>query len=83
MYIDGHKREDIVAYRREFVERWATYDKCFHKWDNDGHELPRPNGFPVTPRLYLCYMRFVSDIIFLLCVYYQPAFPLYTRLFRT
>ena len=47
MYIDGHEREDVVAYRREFVERWATYDKRFHKWDNDGRELPRPNGFPV------------------------------------
>jgi hypothetical protein len=47
MYIDGHEREDVVVYRREFVERWGTYEKRFHKWDNDGHELPRPNGFPL------------------------------------
>jgi hypothetical protein len=47
MYIDGHEREDVVAYRREFVEQWGTYEKCFHQWDDDGHELPRPNGFPV------------------------------------
>jgi len=47
MYIDGHEREDVVAYRRAFVERWMTYDKCFHHWDNDGRELPRPNGFPL------------------------------------
>lgn len=47
MYIDGHEREDVVAYRRAFVERWKTYDMRFHKWDNDGCELPRPNGFPL------------------------------------
>jgi hypothetical protein len=47
MYIDGHEREDVVAYRREFVERWGTYEKRFHQWDDDGHELPHPNGFPV------------------------------------
>ena len=47
MYIDGHEREDVVAYRHEFVERWKTYEKRFHQWDDDGHELPCPNGFPV------------------------------------
>jgi hypothetical protein len=47
MYIDGHEREDVMAYRCAFVERWKIYDLCFHRWDNDGHELPRPNGFPV------------------------------------
>jgi hypothetical protein len=47
MYIDGHEREDVVEYRREFVERWKTREKRFHQFDNDGHELPRPNGFSV------------------------------------
>jgi hypothetical protein len=47
MYIDGHEREDVVAYRRAFVEWWKTYDLRFHRWDDAGHELPRPNGFPV------------------------------------
>jgi hypothetical protein len=47
MYIDGHEREDVVAYRRAFVERWKMNEKRFHQWDNDGRELPRPNGFPV------------------------------------
>ena len=51
MYIDGHEREDVVAYRREFVGRWKTYEKRFHRWDDDGHELPRPNGFPVPDGL--------------------------------
>ena len=41
------KGSDVVAYRRAFVERWKTYDMRFHKWDNDGCELPRPNGFPL------------------------------------
>jgi hypothetical protein len=51
MYIDGHEREDVVAYQRGFVERWKTYDMCFHRWDDNGHELPRPNGFPVPDGL--------------------------------
>jgi hypothetical protein len=51
MYIDGHEREDVVAYRRAFVEQWKTYDLRFHQWDDDGCELPRPNGFPVPDGL--------------------------------
>jgi hypothetical protein len=51
MYIDGHEREDVVAYRRAFVEQWKTYGMRFHQWDNNGHELPRPNGFPVPDGL--------------------------------
>jgi hypothetical protein len=47
MYIDGHERKDVVAYQRGFVERWMTYELRFHHWDDDGRELPRPNGFPV------------------------------------
>lgn len=51
MYIDGHERENVVAYWCEFVERWKTYDKRFNKWDDDGHELPHLNGFPVPDGL--------------------------------
>ena len=47
MYVDGHEREDVVAYRRAFVERWKAYELRFHQWDDDGRELPRPNGPPV------------------------------------
>ena len=46
-YYNGHMRKDVVAYRCEFVEQWRTYKKHFHQWNNDGHELPCPNGFPV------------------------------------
>lgn len=51
MYIDGHEREDVVAYQREFVEQWKFYELHFHRWDNNGHELPHPNGFPVPDGL--------------------------------
>jgi hypothetical protein len=47
MYIDGHERDDVVKYRRGFVERWKEHERRFHRWDNDGNELPQPNGFPV------------------------------------
>jgi len=26
MYIDGHERDDVVAYRQDFVHRWAEYE---------------------------------------------------------
>jgi hypothetical protein len=47
MYLDGHERSDVVEYRRAFMERWMGYERRFHRWDNDGTELPRPIGFPV------------------------------------
>jgi hypothetical protein len=47
MYIDGHEREDVVEYRQQFVVQWKENERRFHQWDNDGNELPQPNGFPV------------------------------------
>jgi hypothetical protein len=47
MYLDGHERSDVVAYRRGFVECWMGYERRFHRWNHNGTELPRPNGFPV------------------------------------
>ena len=38
MYIDGHEREDVVAYRNAFVARWKGYEKRFHTWDSNGIE---------------------------------------------
>jgi len=29
------------------VEHWMGHEQCFHQWDNNGMELPHPNGFPV------------------------------------
>jgi len=47
MYIDGHEREDVMEYRRGFVERWKEYEKRFVIYDNDGNVLSTPTGFPV------------------------------------
>ena len=47
MYIDGHEREDVVEYRKGFVERWKEYEKRFIIYDNDGNVLSTPTGFPV------------------------------------
>jgi hypothetical protein len=47
MYLDGHERPDVVEYRKAFVERWMGHERRFHRWDDDGTELPRPNGFAV------------------------------------
>jgi hypothetical protein len=51
MYIDGHEHEDVVAYRKGFVERWKEYEKCFVIYDNDGNVLSTPTGFPVPQGL--------------------------------
>ena len=48
MYLDGHERLDVVEYRKSFVERWMGYERRFHRWDHDGTELPRPDGFLVS-----------------------------------
>lgn len=43
MYIDGHERDDVVAYRHAFVYRWAEYESRFQFWDDNGNLLPRPS----------------------------------------
>jgi hypothetical protein len=47
MYIDGHEREDVVEYRKGFVERWKEYEKRFIIYGNEGSVLLTPTGFPV------------------------------------
>lgn len=47
MYIDGHEREDVVEYRKAFVERWKEYEKRMVIYDNDGNVASEPSGFPV------------------------------------
>ena len=60
MYLDGHERPDVVAYRDAFVARWKEYEKCFHLWDNDGNPLPPPKGFPV-PGFKFCLILVTHD----------------------
>ena len=45
IYIDGHEREDVVAYRTAFVARWKEYEKRFHTWDSNGVEHLPQNAF--------------------------------------
>jgi len=44
MYIDGHERDDVVDYRKKFVQRWQEYEKRFI---NEGQVVSRPQGFEV------------------------------------
>lgn len=55
MYIDGHEREDVVAYQKAFCDRWKEYEKRMFKFDNDGNVSFTPTGFPVPqwPRFRL------------------------------
>ncbi|KAF8150577.1 hypothetical protein B0H34DRAFT_801519 [Crassisporium funariophilum] len=48
MYVDGHKRADVVQYRTEFIAQWAEYEKRFLKYDNDGNPTNRLVSFPVA-----------------------------------
>ena len=45
MYLDGHEREDVVAYRNAFVARWREYERQFHTWDSEGNEHRPQNDF--------------------------------------
>lgn len=49
MYVDGHEREDVVEYRKQFVQRWKeNYEKWFILYDDsNGSVLSHPTGFPV------------------------------------
>ena len=47
MYIDGHEREDVVEYRKKFVQRWKEYEKCFVIYDNDSKVVSLLQGFAV------------------------------------
>lgn len=44
MYIDGHERVDVVAYRQAFVYRWAEYEVRFPFLDDSGNPLPHPSN---------------------------------------
>jgi len=48
MYIDGHECEDVVEYRKAFINWCKEYQKCFHLYDNNGNPLPPP----VAPKGY-------------------------------
>jgi hypothetical protein len=47
MYINGHEQEDIVDYRKKFVQHWKEYEKQFVIYDNKGQVVSWPHGFAV------------------------------------
>ena len=47
MYVDGHEREDVVQYQKEFIARWKDYEKQMVTYDKDGNIDFTPTGFPV------------------------------------
>jgi len=47
MYIDGHEREDVVEYRKAFLEQWEQYTKWMVIFDKHSDVTCMPAGFPV------------------------------------
>lgn len=47
MYIDGHEQEDVVDYRKKFVQRWKEYEKRFVIYNNEGQVVSQLHGFAV------------------------------------
>ena len=47
MYINGHEHEDVVEYRKGFVECWKEYEKHFVIYENDRSILSTPTRFPI------------------------------------
>ncbi|KAJ7037079.1 hypothetical protein C8F04DRAFT_1180803 [Mycena alexandri] len=49
MYIDGHEREDVVAYCAAFVKRWLEeYEPRMVSYDNDGNPVKNLEGYVLT-----------------------------------
>jgi hypothetical protein len=55
MFVDGHERDDVVEYRKDFVRQWSEYEKRMVTYDNNGDVFSTPTGFPVPqgPRFQL------------------------------
>lgn len=47
MYVNGHEREDVVQYWKEFIARWKDYEKRMVTYDKDGNINFIPTGFPI------------------------------------
>ena len=48
MYVDGHEREDVVQYQKEFIAIWKDYEKQMVTYDKDGNIDFTPTGFPIA-----------------------------------
>ena len=61
MYIDGHKWEDVVQYRDEFLKRWKEYEKHMVTYDNKGKVDSTPTGFPIPQGQRFCLVLVTHD----------------------
>ena len=61
MYVDGHERDDVVAYQEEFIEQWKVYEKQMYSYDNDGNCDGELTGFPVPPAQCFCLTLVTHD----------------------
>ena len=43
MYIDGHERDNVMAYWEAFIHRWAEYELQFSFWDDNWNPLSCPS----------------------------------------
>ncbi|CAG8742762.1 17712_t:CDS:2 [Rhizophagus irregularis] len=39
VYVDGHERPDVIAYRSKFLEQMASYEKLMPKFEDDNLEI--------------------------------------------
>jgi len=61
MYLNGHEQEDVVNYRKDFVARWAEYEKCMVQYGNDRKIATIPSGFPVEQVIWFCLILLTHD----------------------
>ena len=52
-YVDGHEREDIVAYRNDFLLRMAEYEKRMVKFSGEDMEIEEPPELSGIKRIVL------------------------------
>jgi hypothetical protein len=60
MCIDGHEWEDVVNYRKKFVQCWKEYEKRFVIYENKGQVVSWPHGFAV-PGVQFCLILVTHD----------------------
>jgi len=53
MYIDGHERADVVAYRSEFLGRWSGYERRMRLFHGDGTVSKEPQLLHTEQQLVL------------------------------
>ena len=69
MYIDGHERDDVVKYRKEFLTRMEEYSKRMTTYDRDGNIVSDPTDIDFAAEKYPL----------VLLVHDESTFTLYDR----